>query len=410
MKTMRLLQTARWCGVAGVILCLTLPGFTFAQQIPFPPGNYPFDPILGPPVRITSPPNRATFYAPVDIPIFAYVVPYIIEKDARGLNEDVPVTFTNVEFFAGTNDLGPGYDLGSSTPPPSPFLANLVLTKLNADRLGSRYCLVWTNAPLGAYALTAVASGHRAGLEPLTLEPVSCTSAPVNITILASTTNSNPTDVVSIVATDPIAIAGTNACVWLGMTNVTPAWTNWPPPNWRSFTNWGPKNALFTVRRFGDASDTITVNYHIGGTASNGVDYATLPGTVTIPAGGAFALIPIVPIDTNNFPKTVVLTLTPSTNTPPDYVVGFPPRAAALILHAWPRPAPFLLSDGRFHLYGAGPDGAWFCIQTTTDMTNWSCLSTNQVFQGCIDFVDSDAATNSVRLYRAAPLAGPPSQ
>jgi hypothetical protein len=409
MKTMRLLQTARWCGVAGVILCLTFPGFTFAQLVP---GN-PIDPIFGPPVRIISPPNRATFYAPVDIPLFAYEVPYIIVKEEgrSGLDEDVPVTFTNVEFYAGTNDLGPGYDLGSSTPPPSPILANFVLTKINADRLGSRYCLVWSNAPAGAYALTAVATGNRAGLEPLMpLEPVSWTSAPVNITILASTANSNPTDMVGIVATDPIAIAGTNACVWLGMTNATPAWTNWPPPSWQSFTNWGPKNALFTVSRFGDASDAITVNYNIGGTASNGVDYATLPGSVTLPAGGAYALIPIVPIDTNNFPKTVVLTLTPSTNTPPDYVVGFPPRAAALILHSWPRPVPFLLPDGRFHLYGSGPDGAWFCIQTTSDMANWSCISTNQVFQGWIDFVDSDPATNSVRLYRAAPLAGPPSQ
>ena len=396
--------------MAGVILCLTFPGFTFAQLEPI----NPIDPNFGPSVRIISPPNRATFYAPVDIPMFAYDVPYIVivEMGHPGLNRDVPVTFTNVEFFAGTNDLGPGYDLGSSTPPPSPILANFVLTRLNAARLGSRYCLVWTNAPAGAYALTAVATGNRAGLEPLSLEPVSYTSAPVNITILASSTNSNPTDVVNIVATDPIAIAGTNACVWTGMTNATPAWTNWPPPIWQSFTNWGPKNALFTVRRFGDASDAITVNYNIGGTASNGLDYATLPGTVTIPAGGAFALIPIVPIDTNNFPKTVVLTLTPSTNTPADYVAGFPSHAAALILRAWPRalPSPFLLPDGRFHLSGSGPDGAWFCVQAMTDMANWSCVSTNQVFQGSIDFVDPDAATNSVRLYRAAPQACPPSQ
>ena len=254
--------------------------------------------------------------------------------------------------------------------------------------------------------------GHRQPwwIGTLALLPGSCTSAPVNITILASTTNPNPTDAVNIVATDPIAIAGTNACVWFGMTNATPAWTNWPPANWQSFTNWGPKNALFTVCRFGDASRAMTVNYHIGGTASNGVDYATLPGSVTLPAGGVYALIPIVPIDTSSFPKTVVLTLTPSTNAPPDYGVSVPPRAAALILHAWPRPLPFLLPDGRFHFYYPGPDGAWFGIQTLTDMTNWSCVSTNQVFQGSIDFVDPDSATNSVRLYRVAPQAGPPSQ
>jgi len=386
MKTMRLAQTARRCGVLGVILCLAFPWLTFAQI----PGL-----IVGPPVIITSPANRATFYAPVDIPIFAYV-------------RLVDVTSTKVEFYAGTNDLGRGFDLGSAILPPSPIYANFVLSK-PITRLGSVYCLVWTNAPAGAYALTAVVSGYNA-LNPLRPISLSRTSAPVNITILTSTTNTNPTDVVSLVATDPIAIAGTNSCVWPGMTNATPAWTNWPPPSWQSFTNWGPKDALFTVRRFGNASEAITVNYNIGGTASNGVDYAALPGYVTIPAGGAYALIPIVPIDTNNFPKTVILTLTQSTNTPPDYVVGFPPRAAALILRAWPRPLPFLLPDGRFHLNATGPDGAWFCVQYSTDLMNWSSVSTNQVFQGSIDFVDPDAPNNSMRFYRAAPQAGPPPQ
>ena len=395
MKTMRMLQTSRRCGVLGVILCLTFPWLTLAQ--------FPGDPglpgtIIGPPVRITSPANRATFYAPVDIPIFAYLA-YARLGD---------VIFTNVEFYAGTNNLGSGFDLGSATLPPSPIYANIIFSKLIA-RLGSVYCLVWTNAPAGTYALTAVASGYNI-IEPLNNLGLSRTSAPVNITILASTTNTNPTDVVNIVATDPIAIAGTNSCVWLGMTNATPAWTGWPPPSWQSFTNWGPKDALFTVRRFGDASDAITVNYNIGGTASNGVDYATLPGYVIIPAGGAYALIPIVPIDTNNFPKTVILTLTPSTNTPPDYMVGFPRRAVALILRAWPRPLPFLLPDGSFHLNATGPDGAWFCVQYSTDLVNWSCVSTNQVFQGSIDFVDPDAPNNSMRFYRAAPQTGPPLQ
>ena len=94
-------------------------------------------------------------------------------------------------------------------------------------------------------------------------------------------------------ATDPIAIAGTNAYwTWPGMTNPIPTWTNWPPPHFQAFTNWGPKNALFTVRRFGDVSSNLTVNYNISGSASNGVDYATLTNFVTVPAGEAYALIP----------------------------------------------------------------------------------------------------------------------
>jgi len=35
----------------------------------------------------------------------------------------------------------------------------------------------------------------------------------------------------------------------------------------RSYTNCGPKNATFVVRRFGDTNDALTVDYVIGGTA-----------------------------------------------------------------------------------------------------------------------------------------------
>jgi hypothetical protein len=41
---------------------------------------------------------------------------------------------------------------------------------------------------------------------------------------------------------------------------------------------------------------------------------------------------------------------------------------------------------------------------------NWSFVSTNQVFQGSIDFVDPDAANNASRFYRAVPILNPPSQ
>ena len=211
---------------------------------------------------------------------------------------------TNVEFFANAIDLGSGVNLSATNRPILLYKATPSLSLLS-----SLYCFVWTNAPVGSYALTAVATASSG---------LSRTSAPVNITILATATNTNPTDIVSIDAIDPIAIAGTNAYVWRGVTNATPTWTNWSGAAFQWFTNWGPKNAIFAVKRFGDASSDLTVNYSIGGTASNGVDYAALPGFVTVPAGSAYALIPIVPIDngSSNVSKTVVLTLTPSTNTP----------------------------------------------------------------------------------------------
>jgi hypothetical protein len=320
--------------------------------------------------------------------------------------------FTNVEFFTNGVYLGTGFNLGRTNVMPQPIYANFLLAKPVA-RLGSVYCLVWTNAPAGSYALTAVARGYDVEVEP----GLSRTSAPVNITILPATIHPNPTNIVSIVATDPIAIARTNAYwVWPGMTNAVPAWTNWPPPRWQNFTNWGPKNAVFTVRRFGDASASLTVNYNIGGTASNGVDYATLTNCVTIPAGEAYELIPIVPIDNGatNFAKMVILTLTPDTHTPPGYIVGKPPRAVAVILDnwPWPRPVPLLLPGGGFHFNASGtnggPDGAWFSVQNSSDLQNWSPVATNQVFQGSIDFVDPDAPDNSSGFYRILQMTNAP--
>jgi len=360
-------------------------------------------------VRITTPANHATFYTPVDIPIFAFV-------HEEGGQFGLPYTFTNVDFYySGTNDLGQkftnslgaGFCLSSNNPPPVfPFQTYAIRPLVS---LNPMYCLVWTNAPVGSFALTVVARRPLSlGTQPPPgVTATSWTSAPVNVTILASTTNSNPTDVVSIVATDPIAIAGTNACwIWPGITNTTPAWTNWPPPKWGYVTNWGPKGAVFTVRRFGNAATNLTVHYTIGGTASNGVDYVELPGSVTIPPGEAYALIPVVPMDhgVTNLSKTVVLALPADTNVPPAYTLGFPRQAAVLILDYWPRPLPWLLADRSFHLNTSGPDGAWFSVQNSPDLQNWTTVSTNQVIHGSIDYVDPGAPNYSSGFYRAVPL------
>jgi hypothetical protein len=391
-----------------VMLAAAIVPRTGFSQVPDPFGS-PY--VLGPAVRIVSPVNHSVFYAPVDIPIFVFTRP---EAD-----------FTNVELYANGVDLGSATSLSATNRPlpyfgygytgPTPFLT----------RFRSLWCLTWSNVPPSSnYTLTAVASGKFTligGIKPPTYS-LSRTSAPVNISVLTSTNGTNPTNVVSIIATDPIAIAGTNiSWVWPGMTNTSPAWTNWPPTHWGYYTNWGPKPAIFTVRRFGDATSALTVNYKIGGTASNGVDYVLLPGSLNIAAGSGYGLIPIVPIDngSNSIVKTVVLALTPSTNTPPNYLVGCPNQAEALILYHWPRiPLPLastplgggVLSDGAFHFNAAGPDGAWFSVQSSPDLVNWTPICTNQVVQGSVDFVDPNASANSSGYYQLVPVPSSPQQ
>lgn len=343
--------------------------------LPGPPTNRP------PVVRIVSPANGSVFRAPIDIPLFAFA-------------NDSDDSVSSVEFFAGTNGLGFGQPIpapvAGSVPPIYP--TNL-------------YFLIWSNAPVGVYALTAVAIDSGGA---------STTSAPpVNVTILPSLpppTNRPP--IVSIVASDPVAVEGTNCWVWPGETNSPPTWAAWPTAVCRSFTNCGPRTATFTVRRFGDTNSNLTVPYDIGGTASNGVDYVTLPGSVSIPAGERRALITIVPIDDGppDVNKTVILTLLPDMqmNPLPGYVLGFPRRAGAIIIDQGPCPASGMLPGGCFHLARPGPDAAWFSVEDSTDLVNWTAVCTNQVVNGSIDFVDPDAAGNQSRFYRAVPLTNAP--
>ena len=356
-----------------------------------PPTNPP--PLFS--IRIISPPNNSVFFAPVDVPLFASVTH---PADSEVLA---------VQFFDnGSNSIGFGQPLplpvaagnsSDTTPIPIGYPTNL-------------FCLVWTNPPIGQHALTAVATINF--LEP----PLAANllSSPVDVTVLASPpppTNSPP--IVNIVATDPVAVEGTNAWVWMGESNSPPTWAAWPSAVCQCFTNIGPKTATFTVHRFGETNDDLTVDYGIGGTASNGVDYVALPGYVTLPAGDRSALITIVPFDgvSPAVVKTVILTLTSSTNDPPDYIVGIPRRAAAIIVdRPVPCPVASALLDKCFRLSMPGPDGAWFSIEYSADLLNWTPICTNQVVNGYIEFIDPNGANCPGGYYRVVPVANTPGE
>lgn len=337
-------------------------------------------PDLPPFVRITSPPNGAVFFTPVNIPLFAYAA------DPDGF-------VSGVEFFANGNSLGQAHRiLPSPGPTPWPPIT-----------ISNTWSLVWCNPPpVTNVVLTAVATDDSG---------LMATSPPVVISVLPSPpppTNRPP--IVSIFASDPIAIEGTNCWPWLGLPPISCTWSNWF--GWHSnfvwFTNCGPKNATFTVRRFGDTNDDLNVTYDIGGTATNGVDYVPLTGSVLIPAGQRRADISVVPIDDGvpDITSTVILHLTPGTN----YVLGLPRAAGAIILDSRLPHATTGVVGQNFNLAASGPDAAWYHIEYSTDMVNWTPISTNQVVNGALDFVDPDGTSAPARFYRAVPEAGPPLQ
>ena len=86
------------------------------------------------------------------------------------------------------------------------------------------------------------------------------------------------------------------------------------------------RTASFLVERNGNLGGDLTVRYSVSGTASNGVDYETLPGVVTIPAGSPRATIIVTPI-ADGIPEpveSVGLTLQPPPLdlVPPPYVLS----------------------------------------------------------------------------------------
>ena len=334
-----------------------------------PPTNIP------PVVAIASPRDGAVFTVPADVLIYAFA------RDPDGF-------VRTVQFFEDGSSLGTvtNYPL-LAEPLGAPTANGSVIYPVNP------FHWLWTNAPLGTHVLTAVATDNGGA---------SLASAPVNITVVNP---SNAPPVVTIYATDPIAIEGTN-CLCPRPTAAFAAYCS------------GTNTATFLVRRTGDTGSSLMVDYSIGGTASNGVDYVALPGYVMIPAGQDFGLVTIVPLDETNVPptpiKTVILSLvvppTAVSNLPP-YIVGRPGMAEALILEdkCMPGPATAILPDRSFHLRFPGTNGANYCLQISSDLVNWTSVCTNTVVKGSIQFTDPETGSYNGRYYRVVTAAGPPS-
>ena len=75
----------------------------------------------------------------------------------------------------------------------------------------------------------------------------------------------------------------------------------------------GAAPAVFTLTRLGPTTSPVTVYYTVSGTAIAGVDYTTLPGSVTIPAGASSVNVPVVAstASRNSTNTSVTLTVAP---------------------------------------------------------------------------------------------------
>ncbi len=164
-----------------------------------------------------------------------------------------------------------------------------------------------------------------------------------------------------------------------------------------SATESGNDPGAFTLQRYGDTSGPATVTYTLSGTASNGVDYESLSGSVAFAAGATNVTIPVVPLD-DNVPEpeeTVILTL----NTNAAYIIAGPTTATVRIADD-NDPPEFTVEATKPSTYesGLGLEGE-FTIHRVLGDTN-SAVAVQFTLGGTADNgVDyTTSATNSIQF------------
>jgi len=176
-------------------------------------------------------------------------------------------------------------------------------------------------------------------------------------------------------------------------------------------SNSGLNTATFVINRAGPTNDPLAILFKLGGTASNGMDYAAITNPLIIPAGQRSARLVINPIDDNQreLVETVIATLLESNSAAPDYELGFPRRAAAVMVdNDRVRPHCCRLADGCFNLCVPAEADQCFRIEVTNDFKVWTPVCTLASKEGAIHYVDPDASTESQRFYRLVPMAFEP--
>ncbi len=237
------------------------------------------------------------------------------------------------------------------------------------------YSLVWRDADPGEYLLTAIA--HNDGA-------TSVTSAPVRIRVGSG----SDLPVITIAAADAFAVEPRTA----GEVNT----------------------ASFRIARTGPTNDALTVNYSLHGTATHGVDYENLPGSVVIPRGRRFVLITATPVadDVREPLETVVMRIDPrpaGDGSANSYQIGTRARATALIAdEPWVHlPNGALcerLPGGFMHLCFAADGSAALAIEGSPDLRQWQTLGEVFPIDGALHYIDEDAASLPQRFYRLRPL------
>ncbi len=231
---------------------------------------------------------------------------------------------------------GTGYTVGTTTPvtgtinDDEPPIINLAVSPASVTEDGTTNLIytftrngVTTNPLTVNYSISGTATLNtdytRTGTNNTVTFAAGSSTATVTIDPTADTIVESDETVILTLAAGTGYTVGTTTPVTGTITNVTlPSVTLAVSPS--SVTEDGTSNLIYIFIRTGDTTNPLTVNYSIGGTATNGSDYTLLPTSVIFEANSAIATVMVDPTaDTtveNN--ETVALTLAAGTG----YIIG----------------------------------------------------------------------------------------
>lgn len=88
--------------------------------------------------------------------------------------------------------------------------------------------------------------------------------------------------------------------------------------------------AVFTFTRVGGTNHPLTVNFHVGGTATSGVDFVAIGNSVTFPTGATNATVTVTPID-HDYGQAPLIVIVSLVATDATYIATAPDLASAVI-------------------------------------------------------------------------------
>ena len=178
---------------------------------------------------------------------------------------------------------------------------------------------------------TATAGSDYVALAGSVVIPADLVSATVTVTPLQDTIDENPETVTVTLSSNSLYTVGSPSSATVTISDDDDGLPQvWVRAADDKAGEEGPTTGSFTIHRSGSTSSALTVDYSLGGTAGNGTDYASLAGSVVIPAGQSSAVVTVLPVDDtlDETNETVILTLLSR----PAYSIGSPSSATVTII------------------------------------------------------------------------------